>query len=169
MRKFIKVIDFANEWMGRGEAWLVVVLAALISGEVILRYVFRAPTVWGFETSCMLGGTIAILAAGYVQLHQGHVRVDILYERLSIRGKAILDLIGHVIICFPICGAFIVVATSWMLESWRRGEVMVETYWYPPAFPFRVVVVIGFCLLLLQFIAQFARDLHVFRKGIPYD
>jgi len=56
----------------------------------------------------------------------------------------------------------------WAVRAWRINEVMIESYWYPPAAPFRTVIAVGICLLLLQGSAQFVRDLYfvIRRKAI---
>lgn len=167
MRNIVKAIDSVNEWVGSTFRWLVVALVVVTLYDVIARYVFHAPTVWGYEISCMLGGAIALFGWGYSQLHQSHIRVDVFYTRLSPRGKAIIDVLGTVIFFFPLFAVFIGTSVSFMWRAWLRGEVMTETFWYPPAGPFRTIVVIGGCLFFLQFVAQFIRDLHILRKGKP--
>ncbi len=160
MRTILRVIDSINQRAGSSAAWLCIVLVLVGTYDVILRYVFNAPTVWAYETSCMLGGTIYVIGWAYDHLRKSHVRVDILYTHLSPRGKAISDLIAAAIFFFPLMAILVKTSISWMLRAWSIGEVMIESYWYPPAAPFRTVFAVGICLFTLQGLAQFIRDLY---------
>jgi len=90
--------------------------------------------------------------------------VDIFFSRLSERGQAIADVVFASVFFFPLMGVLVYKATFWALRAWTRGEVMMESYWYPPAGPFRTVIAVGIALLLLQGIAKFVRDVH-FARG----
>ena len=160
----LKVIDSISEWVGSIGRWLVVALVAVTVYDVIARYVFDAPTIWGFETSRMLGGSIILFGWAYCQLHHSHIRVDIFYTRFSRRKKALIDVVCSMLLFFPLFAILIKTSIPWMWSAWQVGEVMPESFWYPPAGPFRTVIVIGVCLLFLQFIAQFVRDLRILIK-----
>ncbi len=57
-------------------------------------------------------------------------------------------------------------ATVWALKAWRINEVMFNSFWYPPAAPYRTVFAVGGLLLLvLQGVAKFIRDLYFVIKG----
>lgn len=167
MRKILRIIDAVNEWTGSIARWLVVALVVVTVYGVIARYVFNAPTIWGFETSCMLGGSIILLGWGYTELHGGHIRVDVIYRRLSPRKKAIIDLLGTGLLFFPLFAVLIKTSAWWAWRAWRIHETMTMTFWYPPFSPFRTLIVIGACLFFLQFIAQFIRYLFILRTGKP--
>lgn len=160
MRTILKVIDSINQRMGSSAGWLCLALVLVGTYDVVLRYVFNAPTVWAYETSVMLGGTIYVLGWAYDHLRHSHVRVDILYARLSPRGKAIMDVIAAAIFFFPLMAILVKTSISWMLRAWSLDEVMKYTYWYPSAIPYRTVFAVGIFLFALQGLAQFIRDLY---------
>jgi TRAP-type mannitol/chloroaromatic compound transport system permease small subunit len=56
-----------------------------------------------------------------------------------------------------------------MLRAWKIGEVLAETFWYPPAGPFRTVVVVALFLLAFQTIAHLIRDFYQLVKNKAYD
>ncbi len=95
MAKGVNAIDVANEWLGKVFCFLIVILMFVVVGEVIMRYVFNAPSMWAFELSSIVLMYITFLGAGYCLLHGGHVKVDIVSARLPPRTKAIMDLIKH--------------------------------------------------------------------------
>jgi TRAP-type mannitol/chloroaromatic compound transport system permease small subunit len=89
--------------------------------------------------------------------------------RLSIRGKALIDVVGTIVFFFPLVGILIYTAIKKMLFSWELQEKLSMSYWYPPAYPIRTVMVIGLILFALQGIAQLWRDSHLLIKGREYD
>ena len=165
MHSALKAVDSVSHWVGSAARWLVVALIAVAVYDIISRYVFNAPAIWAYETSTMLGGALYALGWAYCQVHDSHIRVDIFYGRLSQRGKAILDIVLSLVFFFPLF-TYLLRTSFWaMVDAWRRGEVMQETFWYPPSGPFRTVIVIGVFLLFVQFIATFIRNIHIVAKG----
>jgi len=169
MKKILKVIDLISDQTGKIVSWLSVSLVALITIEVTMRYVFDAPTMWNYETSMMTGGAMVVLAWAYVHSHNSHVRVDVLYSRCSPRSKALIDVIGTLLLFFPLIFLFTNTSISHAVESWQTGERSIQTYWYPPLAPFRLIVAIGFALLAVQGIATFVRNLNLLIKNKVYD
>ncbi len=161
MRRILKAIDFASESVGSWARWLTLGLVLVGSLDTFMRYVVNNPTVWAYETSSMIGGSIYALGWAYAHLHKSHIRVDIFFSRLSERGQAIADSIFALILFFPLMSVLVYKASFWAIRAWVRGEVMMESYWYPPAGPFRTVLAVGIILLLLQGIAKFIRDIHL--------
>lgn len=169
MRTTLKFIDAISTWTAKIARWLALVLVALVSLEVIMRYFFNMPTMWNFETSMMVGASLMAMGWAYAHLHHCHIRIDVIYSRLSPRSRAGIDVIGTSLIFFPLIIVFVSTSFAWMLSAWVTGERSVQTYWYPPMAPFRAVVLLGFVLLALQGIAQFVRDLYLLIKNKAYD
>jgi len=167
MRTIVSIIDGISEWTGKTIRWACVALIIVLCYEVTARYVFNAPTIWAHETSCMLGGTIVALGWSYTHRHHGHVRVDVFYARLSPKGKAITDIICALLLFFPLLVILAYTAASWMWDSWSMNEVLIESYWYPPAGPIRTIMFLGLSLFALQGVAQFIRDLYLLRRNKP--
>jgi len=134
---------------------------------VIMRYVFGAATLWAYEVGLMVGATFYALAWSYVHRHGGHIRVDVLYTRLSPRGKAIIDVVGALLLFIPLMILLVSLSVDWAWRAWEINEKMYETGWYPPAAPLRTAVALGICLFALQGIAQFIRDLYLLTRNKP--
>ena len=63
--KFLSVLDGISEWSGKTVSWLVLVLTLVIGYEIVMRYLFNAPTKWSFDISYMLGGSYFLLGEAY--------------------------------------------------------------------------------------------------------
>lgn len=169
MRTVLRTIDSINRRAGSSAGWLCLALVLVGTYDAVMRYVFNAPTLWAYETSCVLGGTIYVVGWAYDHLRHSHVRVDIFYARLSPRGKALMDVIAAAVFFFPLMGILVKTSISWMLRAWSIGEVMKYTYWYPPAGPYRTVFAVAICLFALQGLAQFIRDLYFILRNKALD
>lgn len=169
MLSVLRIIDSISEWSGRSVRWFAAVLVVVMTTEAIMRYAFSRPTEWSFEISVMLGATIYVLAWSYTHRHRSHIRVDVIYARLSPRAQAIVDVIGTLFFSLPLIVLMIYASIDNAWASWIEKERLIQTLWYPPAGPIRTVVALGFILLALQIIAQFVRDLHLLITGRAYE
>ena len=148
--KIAKGIDVLNEWVGRGVAWVTLGLVLVIFVDVVMRYLFRTSYVFTQELEWHLFAFIFLIGAGYTLLHDGHVRVDVLYQRLGTKGKAWINLVGVLLFLFPGCIMIIVTSFKFVYTSWAIMEGSPD----PGGVPFRFIVKgtipVGFGLLLLQ-------------------
>ena len=148
-----------NDWLGRGVALLLLVIFALLMAEVFFRYVAGAPKVWTGELTQMLFGIYAVLSGGYILAHAGHVNVDILYGRLPMRAKAIIDVFTSLLF-FLFVGALVYFGSSLAYESisfWERSQ----SAWNPPLWPAKLAIPLGAVLLLLQGIVKLVKDILI--------
>lgn len=164
-RNIIAVCDWISVWSGKTVSWLIFPLMFTITYEVICRYVFNAPTVWAYDMTYMIGGTMMALGMGFVLKEKGHVRVDILYDRFPAKVKSILDLVLTALFFFPITFFFIQQSWQYAVLSWVRNERSGYGIWEPTLIPFRFMVVVAWSLLFIAGIAWFLRSLVYLTKG----
>ena len=169
LKKTLNLIDFTCESSGRIGKWCALLLVLVGSYDTIARHVFNAPTEWGYDTICMLGGTMYLLGASYDYLHEAHTRVDLLFNRLGPRGKAIVNVFASLLFFFPLMGTMLWFAAKWAVRAWKINEVMFTSFWYPPAFPYRTIFAFGLFLLVLQGVSKFVRDLYFIIRGEQID
>jgi TRAP-type mannitol/chloroaromatic compound transport system permease small subunit len=154
---FVHVVNHTNEWVGRIVAVGILLMIVIVSYEVLMRYGYRAPTIWATELITFVFAGYIFLGAGYTLLHRDHVGMDIVHSRLPARGQAVLDVLTAGFV-FLYCG--VLISTGWD-TAWSalQGGRTTGTDWNPPLFPAAVLLPIGAGLLLLQAIAKLARDL----------
>ena len=169
MRKVLRFIDYLSDLSGKSVRWLAMILVLVMTTEVVMRYGFNHPTMWAYESSLQLGCAMYALAYCYAQRHDAHVRVDIFYTHLSPRGKATIDVICGLMMFLPVIGLLVGASWVWAIKSWTIQEKMVETYWYPPYYPLRTVVAIGWTMLGLQGLAGILRSFYTLIRNKAYD
>jgi TRAP-type mannitol/chloroaromatic compound transport system permease small subunit len=166
MDKLLNWIDSANQRVGNVTKWFILVLTVVMVYDVIMRYLFNAPTVWGFDVSYMLGGTFFILGMGYTLLKDKHVRVDVFSAKFSRRTKAYIEVILGILLFFPAFGLLFYQLIPYVVRSWMDQEKSLESFWRPPIYPFKTMLLIGVALLLLQGFALFIRNVRIIlQKG----
>ena len=101
VQKFIHRIDSISEWSGRIFAWLSLPMVVFMAYDVIMRYLFQAPTKWAYEMTWMQYGALFMLGGAYGLKYKLHVRVDIIYVRWSKRTQAIFDFLDLSVYLFP--------------------------------------------------------------------
>lgn len=163
--KLLRAIDWLSEKSGAIGKWFALLLVLVGSFETISRHFFNAPTIWAYDSMCMAGGVVYLLGASYNYLHDAHTRVDLFYMRAKPRVKALIDVICSVFLFFPLMIIMFKLSVTWAAKAWRINEVMFNSFWYPPAAPYRTVFALGLLLLILQGVARFIRDLYFVIKG----
>jgi TRAP-type mannitol/chloroaromatic compound transport system permease small subunit len=167
MDRVLGVIDSISEWSGRTVSWLVLVLTLVLGYEIVMRYVFNAPTKWAFDISYMLGGSYFMLGEAYTLLKKRHVRIDIFYTRFSPRKQALVDVAFYILFFFPLWGGLLYALIPYVYLSWVIGERSMQGYWMPILYPFKTVMPVAVFLFLLQGVADFLRSVLLLSKGGP--
>ena len=141
-----------------------------VTYEVIARYLFNAPTIWAFDVTYMLYGTLFMLGAAYA-LHKGaHIRTDFFWEQFSVRKKGVIDAISYrAVLLSGIPDRCCSSASTKRLYSWRINELSDQTPWRPILWPFKAVVPLACLLLLIQGVSEFLKSLYMARTGIELE
>ena len=139
-----------NEWVGRGVAWVTLGLVLVVFIDVIMRYLFNTSFVFTQELEWHLFGFIFLIGAGYTLLHDGHVRVDIFYQRLGFKAQAWVNLFGVIFFLLP--GCVLVITTSWhfVVKAYSILEGSPDPGGIPYRFIIKGTITVGFVLLCLQ-------------------
>jgi TRAP-type mannitol/chloroaromatic compound transport system permease small subunit len=167
--RLVRIIDKFTDTTGTWVAWLNVPLVLVVAYEVFARYLFDAPTIWSFDVTYMLYGTIFMLGSAYA-LHKGaHIRTDFFFEKWSIRTKGMIDSIAFLVFFFPSIFVFFLVSGQ---EGWYAmliGETSEQTPWRPILWPFKLVVPLACLLLLVQGISETIKSIYAARWGIELE
>ncbi len=164
--RIVRVIDRFTDTTGTWIAWLNVPLVLVVAYEVIARYVFNAPTIWSFDMTYMLYGTIFMLGAAFA-LHKGaHIRTDFFYETWSARTRGVVDSISYILFFFPSIVMLLLVSTNESWYSFGIRETSEQTPWRPILWPFKAVVPLTCVLLLLQGVSELIKSFYAARTGI---
>ena len=119
-------IDAINETIGRVISWLALAMVLVQVIVVVMRYVFGLSVLTMQESIWYMHAIVFLTAAGYTLLHNGHVRVDILYGNVGPVAKARIDLFGVIFILLPVCVMIWWVSWPYVVAAWAVREGSVE-------------------------------------------
>ncbi len=150
MERLADGLDWINRWVGRGISWVTAIMVAVVTMDVIMRYLFKKSYVFIQELEWHLFGVVFLIGAGYTLLHDAHVRVDVFYQRFTPRQKAWLNLIGTLLFLLP--GCYLVITTSWQFvaNSWVVREGSPDPGGLPARYILKAAIPLGFSLVALQ-------------------
>jgi TRAP-type mannitol/chloroaromatic compound transport system permease small subunit len=167
--RLVRAIDKFTDTTGNWIAWLSVPLVLAVTYEVIARYFFNAPTIWSFDVTFMLYGTLFMLGAAYA-LHKGaHIRTDFFWEKWSVKTKGIIDSVAYIVFFFPALLMFLFVSGHEAWYAFEINETSEQTPWRPILWPFKTVVPLACLLLLIQGVSETIKSVYAARTGIELE
>jgi TRAP-type mannitol/chloroaromatic compound transport system permease small subunit len=151
---FADRIDRLNSAIGRSVAWLALAVVLLQFALVAARYIFGLGSVWAGETVIYAHAAVFMLAAAWTLQAGGHVRVDIFYADASARTKAVIDLMGSLLLLLPFMVVLLWLSVPYAARSWAILEHSQETSGLPIVFVLKTLIPIFALLMALQGISQ---------------
>jgi len=164
LKGIIKFIQFISEWSGRIFSVTILVLLVFSCYEVFTRRVLHSPTIWTHEILSYFFCASVMLLMGHTQLHKGHANVDILYARFSPKTQAGIDALAFIFFMGLFALVFFTDALNFAATSWAMKE-RTPTAFNPIVYPAKTILPVGAFLLLLQGLADFAKDIVFLVKG----
>lgn len=161
IRRFVRYVDALNHWVGRFAMYLFFVMAAVLLASTASRLVLGVPINWALEMSQFLLSAYYLLGGAYtLQLGQ-HVRMDLLYDRLSARNRAITDAITILFVIFFLAVLFggAVSSTTYAITYGQKNY----SAWSPPLWPIKSIMTFAILLMLLQCVSSFFKDVAIAR------
>ncbi len=161
-----RIIDWLSERIGHAFYWLVLVTVLISAANAVVRKAFNVSSNSFLEIQWYLFSAIFLFLAGYTLLRNDHVRNDVIAGRLSKRAQAWIDIVGTVFFLFPM--AFLLMWLAWpvFVDAYERHEISTNAggliIW-----PARLLVPIGFLLLLVQGVSELIKRIAFLRGLIP--
>jgi TRAP-type mannitol/chloroaromatic compound transport system permease small subunit len=160
-------IDRFNKRQGEWTSLLIYPLLGVVVFEVLMRYGFDAPTIWGFEATTLLYGMHYMFGLSYTDVLDGHVKVDILTMRAPRRVQAAINVLTNLVLFMPVMICLTWACTKFAATSVAQLEHE-SSSWAPPLYPFKVIMAVCIFFVLLQGISNLIRELSIlFGKSTP--
>lgn len=164
--KWSKAIDALNEAVGKATTWLILVVALLSAGNALSRYTFNLSSNAMLEAQWYLFSAIVLFCSGYVLKKNEHIRIDVIAGRLSERTQNWIDVFGILIFLLPM--AIMIAWLSWpvFVNAWKSGE-MSSNFGGLIRWPVRLMLPVGFALLILQAVAELIKRMAFLTGAAP--
>ncbi len=155
----ITAINTLNEWIGKTVAWLTLFMVMLTFIIVVLRYLFDIGWVAMQEAVTYMHVIVFMLGISYTLKHDGHVRVDIIYQRCNLKTRAWIDFFGTLFLLLPFTEFIISSSWEYVKESWVIREGSMNSGGIEAVFLLKTTLIIMASLLRLQAIALLLENL----------
>lgn len=160
-------IDRLNELAGRLAGALLCLLVAAVFAQVLGRYLFSINSVALQEAAQWLHASAFLLGLGYALRHDAHVRVDVFSQHFSARTRALLDLIGGLVLVLPLCLFIIAMSSDYVAASWAVREGSRDPGGLPGWYLLKSLLPLSAALLGLQGVASSLRAFAIWRGQRP--
>ncbi len=158
MKRLLSIMDRISIWIGKVSSVLVFAVASVVVYEVAMRYVFHLPTQWASESVGIGCSLMYVMGGAWVIYQNKHVKIDTLYERMSPRTQAAMDVATYFFFVLY-TGVMTWASTKYAWKSFLLRETS-GTPWDPPIYPIKFAMAFGFLLMLLQGTVKFIRDAY---------
>ena len=159
MTRIVRFLESINDLVGSSIAWLTFIMVLATCLVVILRYIFNVGSIALQESVMYMHGIVFMLGIGYTLKHQGHVRVDIFYEKFSVKTKAIVDLLGTIIFLLPLGIFFLLGSLNYVSFAWSLTESSAQPGGLPGIFLLKTLIPLMAGLLIIQGLAEAGRSI----------
>ncbi len=146
-------IDALNEAIGRTVLWLTLAAVLISAGNAAARYGLDLSSNAWLEVQWYLFSLIFLLGAAYTLKHNGHVRIDVLYNRWPPRLQAWIDLLGALFFLLPMAGLIAWLGWKGFEASYAVAETSPDAGGLP-RWPIKLAIPLGFALLWLQGVSE---------------
>lgn len=150
---FCRGIDWITERIGRSVYWLLLLAVVISTVNAIVRKAFSISSNAYLEAQWYLFAAVFMLGAGYVFLHDQHVRIDVISSKLSRKAQVWIDVVGIGFFLLPLCGFVVWTSLPSLMSAWHSQEVSANPggliRW-----PLYALVPLGFGLLALQSLSE---------------
>jgi TRAP-type mannitol/chloroaromatic compound transport system permease small subunit len=165
--KFSRAVDRLNDRIGAAVQWLTLVMVLVGSFNALARWATRYTGVSlssnaYIDLQWYLFSVLFLLGAAWGLNQDAHVRVDVLYSRLTRKARAWIDLVGSVLFLLPFSAMMLWVSVPSVRASWAVREASPDPGGLP-RYPIKTVILIAFVLLFLQGLSEIVKRIAIIR------
>ena len=144
--------------LGRVTRYLGLILVINTALVVALRYIFNWSPIALQETMTYLHTSLFMVGAAYTLKHNGHVRVDVFYQHMSVAKKQWVNIFGTLFLLFPTCAFVFISCLPYVASSWAINEHSIESSGLPWLFLLKSLLLVQPVLLMIQGVAEILKS-----------
>ncbi|MBQ3276411.1 MAG: TRAP transporter small permease subunit [Oscillospiraceae bacterium] len=159
----MKTVNKIAAWIDKfGELWSILIIALFtlpFIEAVFCRWLLNQPTSWSQELCCMLFGVWFIVGGAHCEAKNGHISMDLFYEKLHGVLKIVVDSIIFLIVS---------IVLLYLLKEGVKDSIYViqnhirtSSFWNPVAWPYRIFIPLGILLYYIRFIISYLQKLQL--------
>ncbi len=162
-----RLIDKALDKIGSLASWLWVAIMIVILVSVISRYVFGRGSIMLEEIQWHLYGVAWLIGLSYTLVHDDHVRVDVLHERLSLKAQVWIEFLGILLLLLPFLLIFLYDSVPYFLSSYEINERALAPDGLPARWALKFFIPFAVLLLIVAAVSRLLRCTALL-FGVPH-
>ncbi|MFT5699404.1 MAG: TRAP-type mannitol/chloroaromatic compound transport system permease small subunit [Desulforhopalus sp.] len=123
LEKTEKTINRFVDGVGKVLAVALILLVLNVAFDVMMRYLFHASSVGMQEMEWHIFGVIILFGIGVALQHEAHVRVDFIYDRMSLRAKSLINLFGTFLFLMPLSLLILFGSFAFVGDAYTTHEI----------------------------------------------
>ena len=163
--KLEKVFDKFADVIGYITAFAIVLMILNVFYDVVMRYFFNTGSIAMQEMEWHLFSVVILLGISYTLKEDGHVRVDLIYDRLSDKRKAMINMVGVVLFILPISLLIGTGSIGYVVESYTSNEQSGDPGGLTNRWIVKSLIPLSFFLLIITSVGFFIKNLNIY-KGL---
>ncbi len=161
-----RAIDSVTTFIGRSASWLILASVLVSAVNALVRAFLNTSSNSWLELQWYLFGAAFMLAAAHTLKQNEHIRIDIIYGMFSRRRQHWIDLLGHLFFLMPFVLLMVWYLFIYVNTAFQSGETSANAggllIW-----PGKLMLLLGFILLLFQGVSEIIKKIAVMRGIIP--
>lgn len=155
--KTLSLLDAFTEWTGRIIAWLTLLMVLAVILVLVLRNWFDLSAIALQESVSYMHAIVFMLGAAFALKHNDHVRVDVFYQNFSLKKKAIINMLGFLVLLVPVCLFIFIYCKDYVLFNWALKEGSNQPGGLPFLYLLKTLLLAMPVTLIIQGLADFLK------------
>ena len=151
-----------SDWVGTFSAILLLLLVANVFYDVVMRYAFNDVSIGMQEFEWHLYSMIFLFGVAYTLKADGHVRVDVIYERLGPKKRALIDILGTLLFLWPFCFLVAGYGIGFAHEAYQFGETSGDPGGLPYRWLIKAMIPVAFVCVLVSSVGFILHSLNAY-------
>lgn len=162
-RAYVRWVDRLSDYVGIVAMYLIFLMIGILLLDAIWNNVIGFPIHWGIEATQFALAAYYFMGGAMTLKNNDHVRMDLFYDRLSVRGKAKVDLVTMVCLLFYL-GVMLfgsISSLQYAIETNERRFSM----WNPSMIPIKALMAACIVLMILQTVSLVFKHIATLRES----
>ncbi len=161
--KIERALDRFIDWLGNILVVFLLLMILNVFYDVIMRYVFRDSSIAMQEMEWHLFAIVILFGVSYSLKEDAHVRVDFIYDRLSVKTKAMINIIGTILFLLPFALLIIYGSIAFVMDSYTTNEISSNPGGLKHLWIIKAMIPLSFSILLIEAFHYIIKNINIYR------
>lgn len=164
LEKLESVYDKATKYLGVILFIVMLLMTFNVFYDVVMRYVFNKGSIAMQEMEWHLFSILILLGMSYSLMEEAHVRVDIIYDRWTVRRKAMINMMGSIVFILPIALLVATNSVDFVMEAFQSNEISGDPGGLHYRWLVKALIPTSFWFLIFFTVGYFIKNLNIYRR-----